>query len=88
MNPEEILRDYLRYAEEECPTTEAEMLLGLARTASCHGSVRAGQKLQVEEIVQLLQDLDSIETPFTCPHGRPLSYTLGYDQIYRFFKRS
>ncbi|SPF36426.1 DNA mismatch repair protein MutL [Syntrophobacter sp. SbD1] len=87
-NPEEILRDYLRYAEEECPANEGEILLGLARVSSCHSSVRAGRRLKPEEIKRLLQMLDSIDTPFTCPHGRPLSYTLRYEQIYRFFKRS
>jgi DNA mismatch repair protein MutL len=86
--PEQILRDYLRYAEEECPADEGEILLGLARVASCHGSVRAGHRLKIEEIRHLLEMLDSIDTPFTCPHGRPLSYTLTYEQIFRLFKRS
>jgi DNA mismatch repair protein MutL len=85
--PEEVLRDYLRYAEEECPADEGEILLGLARVASCHGSVRAGHRLKTEEIKRLLEMLDSIDVPFTCPHGRPLSYTLTYEQIFRFFKR-
>lgn len=86
--PEQILRDYLRYAEEECPADEGEIQLGLARVASCHGSVRAGHRLKTEEIKHLLEMLDSIDTPFTCPHGRPLSYTLTYEQIFRLFKRS
>ena len=86
--PEEMVRDYLRYAEEECPANEGEILLGLARTASCHASVRAGQKLTTEEMRRLLVSLDEIETPFTCPHGRPLSHTVTYDEIYRFFKRT
>ena len=86
--PEEIVRDYLRYAEEECPANEGEIMLGLAKIASCHGSVRAGQKLKTEEIMYLLEALDAIDLPFTCPHGRPLSYKLTYDQISRFFKRS
>jgi DNA mismatch repair protein MutL len=86
--PEQILRDYLRYAEEECPADEGEILLGLARVASCHGSVRAGRRLKTEEIKHLLELLDAIDTPFTCPHGRPLSYTLTYEQIFRLFKRS
>jgi DNA mismatch repair protein MutL len=85
--PEEILRDYLRYAEEECPANESEIQLGLARVASCHGSVRAGRRLKTEEIRRLLEALDSIDTPFTCPHGRPLSYILKYEQIFRFFNR-
>jgi DNA mismatch repair protein MutL len=88
INPEEIIRDYLRYAEEECPATEGEILLGIARAASCHGSVRAGRRLKTEEIKSLLAMLDSADAPFTCPHGRPLSYKLTYEQIYRFFKRS
>lgn len=86
--PEQIVRDYLRYAEEECPSDEGEILLGLARVASCHGSVRAGHRLKTEEIKRLLEMLDSIDAPFTCPHGRPLSYTLTYEQIFRLFKRS
>ena len=88
IKPEELLRDYLRYAEEECPASEGEILLGLARTASCHGSVRAGRRLKTEEIRALLSMLDSADTPFTCPHGRPLSYKLTYEQIFKFFKRS
>jgi DNA mismatch repair protein MutL len=86
--PEEILRDYLRYAEEECPATESGIMLGLARVASCHGSVRAGRRLKTEEIKRLLESLDAVDVPFTCPHGRPLSYTLTYEQIHRFFKRN
>ena len=86
--PEELLRDYLRHAEEECPANEGEILLGLARVASCHGSVRAGHRLKTDEIKGLLALLDSADTPFTCPHGRPLSYKLTYEQIFRFFKRS
>ncbi len=86
--PEDILRDYLRYAEDECHTTQGEILTGLARVASCHGSVRAGQRLKNDEIKRLLELLDSADSPFTCPHGRPLSYKLTYEQIFRFFKRS
>jgi DNA mismatch repair protein MutL len=86
--PEEILRDFLRFAEDECPTTQSEILSGLAKVASCHGAVRAGQKLRREEITHLLQSLDETRTPFTCPHGRPLSFKITYDQIFRFFKRT
>jgi DNA mismatch repair protein MutL len=86
--PDQILGDYLRFAEEEYPANESEIMLGLARAASCHGSIRAGRRLKTEEIKHLLGMLDSADVPFTCPHGRPLCYTLTYEQIYRFFKRS
>ncbi|MHC1728353.1 MAG: DNA mismatch repair endonuclease MutL [Syntrophobacteraceae bacterium] len=87
-NPEEVLRDFLRYAEEDYPATESAILSGLTKIASCHSAVRAGQKLRPEEIKHLLVLLDSTETPFTCPHGRPLAFKLTYEQIFRLFKRT
>jgi DNA mismatch repair protein MutL len=86
--PEDILRDFLKFAEEECPASESGFLSGLAKIASCHSAVRAGQRLKVEEIKRLLSSLDTTDFPFTCPHGRPLWFKLTYDQIYRFFKRT
>ena len=86
--PEDILRDFLKFAEEECPASESGFLSGLAKIASCHSAVKAGQRLKAEEIKRLLASLDATDTPFTCPHGRPLWFKLTYDQIYRFFKRT
>ena len=86
--PEDILRDFLKFAEEECPASESGFLSGLAKIASCHSAVRAGQRLNVQEIKRLLASLDATDVPFTCPHGRPLWFKLTYDQIYRFFKRT
>ena len=86
--PEDILRDFLKFAEEECPASESGFLSGLAKIASCHSAVKAGQRLKVEEIKGLLASLDATDVPFTCPHGRPLWFKLTYDQIYRFFKRT
>jgi len=86
--PEDILRDFLKFAEEECPVSESGFLSGLAKVASCHAAVRAGRRLKAEEIKSLLASLDASHTPFTCPHGRPLWFKLSYEQIYRFFKRT
>jgi DNA mismatch repair protein MutL len=86
--PEDILRDFLKFAEEECPASESSFLSGLAKIASCHGAIKAGQRLKPEEIKHLLASLDATDVPFTCPHGRPLWFKLTYDQIYRFFKRT
>lgn len=87
-NPEEVIRDFLRHAEEEYPATQSEILSGLVKVASCHSAVRAGQKLRPEEIKHLLMLLDSTEVPFTCPHGRPLVFKLTYEHIFKLFKRT
>ncbi|KXK26518.1 MAG: DNA mismatch repair protein MutL [candidate division WS6 bacterium OLB20] len=41
-------------------------------TMACHGSIRAGRKLQPQEMQKLLTDLFACELPYSCPHGRPI----------------
>ena len=43
----------------------------LVSTLACHGSVRAGQNLVMEEMQALLRSLEECLQSHTCPHGRP-----------------
>lgn len=38
---------------------------------ACHAAIRANQRLAVEQMRALLRQLDEIENPSRCPHGRP-----------------
>ncbi|MEJ5365540.1 MAG: DNA mismatch repair endonuclease MutL [Desulfosoma sp.] len=84
--------DLIRRLAESTPAEErrprVDLLEKLAHTAACHGSVRAGQRLNMEEMRQLLKDLDAARLSATCPHGRPLWWKITLDQIQRFFQRT
>ncbi len=54
---------------------------------ACHAAVRAGQALSVDEMRGLIRELEQVENPHTCPHGRPLLIHLGRAQIERDFGR-
>lgn len=77
------------------PVTEEEALEeGLPRvfhrmltTMACHGSVRARQRLQEEEIRALTSDLARTAMPFTCPHGRPVLLHIALAEIEKKFLR-
>lgn len=86
--PEELLRDFLKFAEEEGPASESSFLSALAKLTACHAAIKAGQRLMPEEIKHLLESLDATNVPFTCPHGRPLWFKLTHEQILRSFKRT
>ncbi|MEM5789889.1 MAG: hypothetical protein AAGU11_21435, partial [Syntrophobacteraceae bacterium] len=88
VHPEELVRDFLKFAEDGGPANEAGLIADIVKIASCKSAVKAGRKLKTEEIRHLTEALDRTDCPFTCPHGRPLWFKLTYDQILRFFKRT
>jgi DNA mismatch repair protein MutL len=55
--------------------------------SSCKMAVKAGDTLSHPEMEKLILDLAETENPYLCPHGRPITATLGKDAIMRLFKR-
>ncbi len=88
ISPEEILRDLISAPADTTRPGDLGLIKSLAKLAACHGALKAGQKLKGEEILALLEALDRTDSPFTCPHGRPLWVILAHDRILRLFKRT
>jgi DNA mismatch repair protein MutL len=57
------------------------------RFIACRGAVKAGDPLGEEEVRALLGELDRTPSASTCPHGRPLSVSLGRRDLERMFRR-
>jgi DNA mismatch repair protein MutL len=57
-------------------------------TISCHSSIRSGQKLEKEVMLDLFNKLSNCENPYSCPHGRPAVWKLTLDQIDNNFERT
>jgi DNA mismatch repair protein MutL len=74
-------------AELGSATRLKERLDHVAATMACHGSVRAGRRLNAEEMNALLREME--ETPFSgqCNHGRPTYVELKLADIERLFAR-
>lgn len=55
---------------------------------ACRAAVKAGAPLGREEMTRLLGDLSLTQTPFFCPHGRPIVSRLSLREIRRELKRT
>lgn len=64
-----------------------EKLHLVCATIACHGSVRAGRRLNAEEMNRLLRDMEKTPHSGQCNHGRPTYVELKISDIARLFDR-
>lgn len=67
--------------------TDTTMIADKIATMACKASVKGGQKLTFEEADKLIDELLTLESPFTCPHGRPTIISMTQTEIEKKFKR-
>ncbi len=54
---------------------------------SCKGAIKAGDKLSIYEMEDLVAQLLRCENPYTCPHGRPTMIRFTSRDLEKMFKR-
>jgi DNA mismatch repair protein MutL len=82
-NPKELLADILENLSGDLDNLEEKILI----TMSCKAAVKAGQRLNIWEMQNVIKNWRTCEKPYTCPHGRPISKLLAHNQIATFFER-
>lgn len=87
-NTQDLIYDILSEFEEMALSNQkSKMFDHMCATIACHSSIRAGQKLQKEEIENLLLQLDTIDFNAHCPHGRPIVKWFSQNEIKKWFHR-
>jgi DNA mismatch repair protein MutL len=75
------------FAELDHGHALTERLETICATMACHSSVRAGRRLNAQEMNALLREMEATPNAAQCGHGRPTFVTLGRADIERLFGR-
>ena len=60
----------------------------LLASMACKAAIKAGNRLQPEEMLELLQQMGDSEVFSHCPHGRPVIKTFSRQEIEKWFRRT
>jgi len=83
VNPKDIIADILENIEGDLDRLEEKILI----TTSCKASVKAGQKLSIWQMQEIIKKWRTTKMPYTCPHGRPISHIINHKELAGFFQR-
>ena len=59
----------------------------MAATYACKAAIKAGDKLDDDECISLVDKLFSTKHPYYCPHGRPIIINLSMNDLDKRFER-
>lgn len=83
-----LIRDLAdELSEWDRTTLIRERLDAIASRMACHGSVRSGRRLQVDEMNALLREMEQTPNSGQCNHGRPTFIKLSLQEIEKLFDR-
>lgn len=82
------LQEICHILHESPQTDKATLRHSSLAYLSCHGAVKAGDTLNIREMKELLEALFHTETPYVCPHGRPIIVRFTPGELSKLFKRT
>jgi DNA mismatch repair protein MutL len=82
----QVLLDIIDYYKVN-PDREFDPMQKIAAAFSCKNAIKSGDKLSQQKMHALIDQLFACESPYFCPHGRPVIVTLELEEFDRKFKR-
>jgi DNA mismatch repair protein MutL len=86
--PRRLIEGLLDEVGSPAGTHSAPLVDRALAFVACRAAIKAHAPLQREEMVRLLSDLSATETPYFCPHGRPIVSRLSLKEIKRELRRT
>ena len=87
-NEKKILREVLDEFKNNEHTGVKDVRDNLAKSFACKAAIKAGDRLNVTEMVVLIEHLFLAKMPYVCPHGRPVIVKIPLEELDKRFGRT
>ncbi len=85
---ERMIQETLQALHEYHTPNRAQLRHRTLAYAACRGAIKAGHRLQMRQMRQLITDLFTTDKPFVCPHGRPVIVRFTPQDLAQLFRRT
>jgi len=82
-----FVREAISLLMEKESAEKEEVMKNLTSTLACRAALKAGDELTNQEIEGLLKEYFEIQSPYSCPHGRPAIVKISFYEVEKMFKR-
>lgn len=87
LNPKSLFLDILDNLKNLGNGKTSEVKHNAIASKACKAAIKGNDKLEINEMVKLIEDLRYIDDPFHCPHGRPVIIKFTSTDIDKKFRR-
>jgi len=87
-NERKILQDVLDEYRNNEHAGISDVRDNLAKSFACKAAIKAGDRLNISEMIVLIEHLFLTKMPFVCPHGRPVIVKIPLEELDKRFGRT
>jgi DNA mismatch repair protein MutL len=87
LNPKKLFLDILDNLKNLGNGKTSEVKHNAIASKACKAAIKGNDKLELNEMIKLIEDLRYIDDPFHCPHGRPVIIKFTSTDIDKKFRR-